>query len=181
MVFPGLAATNLDVGTVATSFYLRFNDLAGALDPKGALKERSDALLEGTPRASWTDEGEYVSGYAQIVAKAPSVIPAALLGGAVYLLGLRSFRRRSPDMAMAAFLVVCIIATYPFTFPPWGLQMYWFMAGLGLLPLLNILQPQFLQKHAAHHRRPHVGTAPRDDPRRYPGSASAGAAVTPTR
>lgn len=144
-VFPGLAATNLDLKTIGTSFFLRLNDIAAVLDPEGALKERSESFLEGTPRATWVEEGSYVSGYAQIMANTPILVPMALLAGLAYLIALRPLRRRSPELATRAFLVACVIAAYPFTFPPWGIQMYWFMAGLGLLPLFRILRPQFLQ------------------------------------
>lgn len=143
--FPGLAATNLSVETVKTSFFLRLNDIGALLDPRGVLKERSDSLLEGTPRATWVEEGSFVSGYAQVMAKTPILVPTALLATLAYFIGLRSLRRRAPELAKRAFLVVCVVAAYPFTFPIWGLQMYWFMAGLGLLPLLWMLRPQFVE------------------------------------
>ncbi len=145
--FPGLVATNLDVKTIGTSFYLRLNDMAGALDPRGGLKERSELLLQDTPRATWLEEGAFVSGYAQILATAPTVVPIVLVAALAYLIGLTSLRRRLPQLAKRAFLVACVVAAYPFTFPPWGFQMYWFMAGLGLLPLFCIFRPRFMEEN----------------------------------
>ncbi len=145
-LFPGLAATNLDVRTIRTSFYLRLNDIAHVLNPRSSLSERADLMLEGTPRATWVEEGAFVSGYAQVVAQAPTLVPIAVVTALVYLIGLRRLYRRSQQMMMGAFLAMCMVTAYPFTFPPWGFQIYWFMAGLGLVPLFGVLRPQFMSE-----------------------------------
>jgi hypothetical protein len=154
-VFPGLASTNLSVQTIKTSFYLRLNDIAGTLPHGSVIKERSKSFLEGTPRASWVEEGSFVSGYSQIIAKFPVVMPIIVVAILGNLVGLRALRRRSPEQGSRALLVGCIVAAYPFTFPAWGVQMYWFMAGLALVPLFRFLWPEFRQEHA--HRSPGAG------------------------
>lgn len=160
VVFPGLAATNLSATTIATSFLLRINDVVGGLPGTSGLtllttlKEQAEVKLKGTPRASWVAPGAFVSGYAQIVAVVPQVLPVLFFAALAYPFVFRAMRRHCPALAERAAIVACLIALYPFTFPPWGLQLYWFIAGVGFLPFFYVARAAFLRAESEDRQNP---------------------------
>jgi len=159
--FPGLLAVNLSSETITTSLYLRANDIMGALGPDSVLK-KFDRYLDGTPRASWAEEGEHVSGYTAILARVDfATIGICLaLGAMVYLRGLRRFRRLAAPGASyretrhRQVLALMLLGAYPVSFPIWATPVYWFMMGLALLPLIILVRPYFLRPHSGSEAVP---------------------------
>jgi hypothetical protein len=143
-LFPGLASINLSLDTISTSLFLRFNDIASVLGPDNPAQNVLGGYLAGTARATWADEGAFVSGYAQALQQVPLVIPGIALGFIVFVLGFWRWKRLNSGMTTSIVLTVIVIGIFPGTHPIWSSPLYWFIAGLGLLPLFGLLRPRFL-------------------------------------
>ena len=149
--FPGLLAVNLGLETITTSFYLRANDIMAGLSPDSPLS-KFDGYLEGTPWASWAEEGEYVSGYTVFFEKISLFLIAVILvlGAGFYICGLRRLRRSHPPDTLfheskhQMILAFLLLGAYPLSFPIWSTNVYWFMMGLALLPFIGLFHPQFI-------------------------------------
>jgi hypothetical protein len=149
--FPGLLAVNLGLETITTSFYLRANDIMAGLSPESPLS-KFDGYLEGTPRASWAEEGEHVSGYTVFLEKISlfRIAFILVLGAGFYICGLRRLRRSHPPDTLfheskhQMILAFLLLGAYPLSFPIWSTNVYWFMMGLALLPFIGLFHPQFI-------------------------------------
>lgn len=155
VLFPGLIATNLSSSTVGASFFYRANDIMAAINP--SLRDLRVPFFEGTSVFTELEEGEFVSGYASLIARVISnLVPiAAVLAVSIgiFVLGFRRLRTGFPELTLKVILTIAMIGLFPATHPIWAAPIYWFMAGLGALPLVYLLRPRFIIQ-AGRARRP---------------------------
>ena len=149
ILFPGLISVNLSGDTISTSFSLRANDIVGSVGADSWFKIFESDLV-GTARASWIDQDEHVSGYATILQKFSllNIVLMLFLIGAIYLMCLRKFLvkyslgSKDRNLKRKIFLSLVLFIVFPISTPIWAFNLYWFMMGLPLMPLINILKPK---------------------------------------
>ena len=148
VLFPGLFSTNLSGDSLGASFFFRANDIMAALNPDIPFGVVRAPYFEGTPYFSNLEEGEFVSGYASLIVSIyRNLIPIAgalTLGIGLFVVGFRRLKRRFPALTLRVVLVIAIIGLFPATHPIWAAPIYWFMAGLGSLPIVYWLRPRFI-------------------------------------
>jgi hypothetical protein len=134
-LFPGLFAHHFDVSHVMYSVYIRMNDFVATLDPNNPIARLMARWLEGTPTLTSEEDSGMLSGYAMVARLLPFV---ALFAAAAFLVLRRSIRRIPPTWrreSMSALLVLFVALLFPAAVPYWGSPLYWFVLGIGLMPL----------------------------------------------
>lgn len=144
LLFPGLAAFNLSSDTISTSIFLRLNDIVNAISQDNQMRDFLDVYLEGTAQFTWGEEGDFVSGYAKLVKNLPMILPIMAAGAGIFIIGMLKLKKTDPELTAKVILAILVVGIYPVAFPCWGVQLYWFIAGLGLLPFYCLLRFRFL-------------------------------------
>lgn len=148
VLFPGLFATNVSIDTIQASVFYRANDIMAALNPNIDFRFLRMAYFADTPHLYDLEEGQFVSGYATLVAigyrNLAAIAAAFVVGVGAFLIGLRRLERKFPERVLGVVLVVSVVALFPATHPIWPSPLYWFMAGLAGLPLIQFLKPRLM-------------------------------------
>jgi hypothetical protein len=150
VLFPGLWGVNTDYFTLQASVFYRLNDIMAATRPDVAFRALQAPYFAGTPHLSTLAEGDFVSGYASVVARSQGRLGVlsvvAVVGIGLYRRGFRRLNGASPDWTLPVILGVAVIGLFPATHPIWSNPLFWFMMGLGFLPFVQLLSPRLLAR-----------------------------------
>lgn len=136
LLFPLLFFHHFNLYHVMYSFSIRINDFLGTLDPNSPLVEFLAPHMEDTPELIADEGTARLSGYAMLSGILPYLMVVAAIGSILYLRALAKVRRWSPEAATTSVLVLLIAVLFPAAVPYWRSPLYWFILGIGMMPMI---------------------------------------------
>lgn len=136
VLFPGLFFHHFDLFHISYSVYVRVNDFLGTLDPESPIVQFLKPKLEGTSEFLPDEEGARLSGYAMVSRAVPFLILAVPIAYLALRPAFRAVRRRSPEASAVTLLVLGVALLFPAAVPYWASPLYWFVLGIGLMPMV---------------------------------------------
>jgi hypothetical protein len=143
LLFPSVFHNIIRFEVFRYSFFIRLNDIISIARDRGVMWDAMEQALAGTPSATWLEEGEHISGYSYFITMLPYVIASLPFLTFFFIFGYRKMCGRYPQLSNTTILTFLVILFYPFIFPVWRAQIYWFMAGFALLPLFVQFMPRY--------------------------------------
>jgi len=165
-LFPGLFDYLTSSDHVAYSFYIRINDFVERLDPANPLVQTLSPYLVDTPRREDGDNAFGFSGYTHIRPILPYVAVGMVVALPLFLRALLRLRRIERSLASPCVLVGIVAVVYPGAVPFFRAQIYWFIVGFAIAPLLTLTMPGIRRVDLRH---------------RFWSTPSAGRAAAPTQ
>jgi hypothetical protein len=156
LLFPGMFAMQLSAYKVGYSVSVRIFDLLEVFSGL-SVSQRSAVLdLLGNAQSYTYGSDEDVgklSGYAMILNYWPLLLVAALIMIPLFFIGYGRLRARYPTIAATAYTTSITVFLYPAAVPFFKAQLYWFVFGFAVAPLLYLVAPQLLDRLVEHGRR----------------------------
>lgn len=137
ILFPVLFFHHFNLFHISYSVFIRINDFIKTLDPDSALVQWLAPKLEDTPELIVVGEEEArLSGYAMIARQLTLLLPVGAIAAVIFFTVLRRLGRWSPEASRTAILVLLVAVLFPAAVPVWRSPLYWFIAGVGVMPLV---------------------------------------------
>ena len=142
ILFPGLFAINLSVDTLLSSFLIRISDIVLTFNPSSSIFVNVHGYT--TINAFNLDAGENISGFSVLVKNLESVVFFFSIFSILYLYGFMKMHLFFPELAKLASLTFIVVMILPFMHSFWSTQIYWFIVGVGILPIFYLFKPSFI-------------------------------------
>ncbi len=149
LLFPALFVHHFNEQHVSYSVFIRLNDFVASLDPGLPGVHWLSSLLRGTPNRLSEAAAGSLSGYGNISHALPLLIPLGLVAAFFLRLGFSRFGKVCSTGANVAFLVLLMALLFPAAVPIWPSPLYWFILGVGLMPLPWLLSARVRESVAS--------------------------------